>query len=57
MDNFDHKENTVFGYKTILMLFQNIKDTERCNKQLQISKKDVSNELKDKRAHEHLLKN
>ena len=48
MDNFDHKENTVSGtggsHDTILMLFQNIKDTELCNGQLQISKKDISNE-------------
>ena len=48
MDNFDHKENTVSGtggsHDTILMLFQNIKDIELCNGQLQISKKDISNE-------------
>ena len=58
MGNFDHKENAVFGigasHDTILMLFQNITDTELCNKQLQISKKDVSNELKGKVALEHI---
>ena len=43
MDNFDHKENIVSGiggsHATILMLFQNIKDMELCNGQLQTSKK------------------
>ena len=36
------------------MLVQNLKDTEFCKKQLQIGKKDVSNELKDERALEHI---
>ena len=36
------------------MLVQDIKDTELCNGQLQISKKDVSNELKGKRALEQI---
>ena len=37
--------------------FQNIKDIELCNKQLQTrSKKDVLNELKVKRALEHTHK-
>ena len=58
VDNFDHKENADSGiggsHGTILMLFQTIKDTELCNGQLQISKKDISNELKGKRALEHI---
>ena len=45
------KKKTVSGiggsHDTIVMLFQNIKDTKLCNGQLlQISKKDISNELK-----------
>ena len=36
IDNSDHKENTVSGiggsHDTILKLFQNIRDTELCNK-------------------------
>ena len=51
-------KKTVYGIggslNTILMLFQNIKDTELYGRQLQISKKDVSNELKGKRALEHV---
>ena len=43
MEKFDLKGNTISGiggsHDTILMLFQNIKDTELCNEQLQISKK------------------
>ena len=58
MNNFDHKENTVSGvggsHDTIIMLFQNVKDTDLCNGQLQISKKDVPNELKGKRTLEHI---
>ena len=50
MDNFDYKKKTVSGiggsHDTIVMLFQSIRDTKLCNGQLQISKKDISNELK-----------
>lgn len=54
MDNFDHKTNTVFGHNTILMVFENIKDTKLCNEQLQINKKDISNKLKYKMVLEHI---
>ena len=59
MEKFDLKGNTISGiggsHDTILMLFQNIRDTELCNEQLQISKKkDASNEFKGKRALEHI---
>ena len=44
------KKKTVSGiggsHDTIVMLFQSIRDTKLCNGQLQISKKDISNELK-----------
>ena len=38
IDNFDHKKH-VSGIDTILILFQNIKDTELCNGQLETLKK------------------
>ena len=52
MESFNHteKKKTVSGiggsHDTIVMLFQSIRDTKLCNGQLQISKKDISNELK-----------
>ena len=51
MESFNHtKKKTVSGiggsHGTIVMLFQSIRDTKLCNGQLQISKKDISNELK-----------
>ena len=56
MDSFDHNEKTDSGiggsHYTILMLFQNIKDTE--SNQLCISEKTVSDEVKGKRALDHL---
>ena len=49
IDNFDHKENASSGmggsHDTILMLFQDIKDTKLCTGQLHKSKKDISNEF------------
>ena len=58
MDNFDHKESTTSSirgsHETILILFQNIKDTGPCNEPLQTRRKHVSNKLKDKRALEHI---
>ena len=55
IDNFDHKKHVsgIGGsHDTIFILFQNIKDTELCNGQLETLKKRFK--WKDKRALEHI---